>query len=68
MAEKILDHHRSFRHDVQSVSVDPTLPYAQQQEVLTRFAEEVAPVVRREVSTTLWGPRDPGRAAGFTAA
>jgi hypothetical protein len=27
----------------------------------------VAPLVRREVSTTLWGPQDPGRAAGFTA-
>ncbi len=43
------------------------LPYAQQQEVLTRFAEEVVPLVRREVTTTLWGPDDPGRAAGFTA-
>jgi hypothetical protein len=41
---------------------------SQQQEVLTRFAEEVAPLVRREVSSTLWGPQDPGRAKGFTAA
>ena len=68
VAEKIVDYHKSFRHDVQSVSVNPTLPYARQQEVLTRFAEEVAPLVRREVTTTLWGPQDPGRAAGFTAA
>jgi alkanesulfonate monooxygenase SsuD/methylene tetrahydromethanopterin reductase-like flavin-dependent oxidoreductase (luciferase family) len=67
VAAKILDYHKSYRHDVQSVSVMPNLPYAQQQEVLTRFAEEVAPLVRREVSTTLWGPQDPGRAAGFTA-
>jgi hypothetical protein len=41
------------------VSVNPTLPYTQQQ--------EVAPIVRREVTTTLWGPNDPGRAKGFTA-
>jgi alkanesulfonate monooxygenase SsuD/methylene tetrahydromethanopterin reductase-like flavin-dependent oxidoreductase (luciferase family) len=67
VAAKILDYHRAYRHDVQSVSVFPMLPYAQQQEVLTRFAEEVAPLVRREVSTTLWGAQDPGRAAGFTA-
>ncbi|AEA24580.1 Luciferase-like, subgroup [Pseudonocardia dioxanivorans CB1190] len=67
VAEKIVDYHKSFRHDVQSVSVNPTLPYVQQQEVLTRFAEEVAPLVRREVTTTLWGPHDSGRAKGFTA-
>jgi alkanesulfonate monooxygenase SsuD/methylene tetrahydromethanopterin reductase-like flavin-dependent oxidoreductase (luciferase family) len=68
VAAKIIDYHKAFRHDVQSVSVNPALPYPQQQEVLTRFAEEVAPVVRREVTTTLWGPQDPGRAKGFTAA
>jgi alkanesulfonate monooxygenase SsuD/methylene tetrahydromethanopterin reductase-like flavin-dependent oxidoreductase (luciferase family) len=67
VAAKILDYHKAYHHDVQSVSVFPMLPYAQQHEVLTRFAEEVAPLVRREVSTTLWGPDDPGRAAGFTA-
>ena len=59
---------RAYRHDVQSVSINPVLPYEQQQEVLTRFAEEVVPLVRREVpSTTLWGPQDAGRAKGFTA-
>jgi alkanesulfonate monooxygenase SsuD/methylene tetrahydromethanopterin reductase-like flavin-dependent oxidoreductase (luciferase family) len=67
VAAKILDYHKAYHHDVQSVSVLPMLPYPQQHEVLTRFAEEVAPLVRREVSTTLWGPDDPGRAAGFTA-
>jgi alkanesulfonate monooxygenase SsuD/methylene tetrahydromethanopterin reductase-like flavin-dependent oxidoreductase (luciferase family) len=67
VAAKILDYHKAYRHDVQSVSVFPMLPYEQQQEVLTRFAEEVMPLVRREVSTTLWGPQDRGRAAGFTA-
>jgi alkanesulfonate monooxygenase SsuD/methylene tetrahydromethanopterin reductase-like flavin-dependent oxidoreductase (luciferase family) len=68
VAAKILDYHKTYRHDVQSVSVNPVLPWAQQQEVLTRFAEEVAPLVRRKVSSTLWGPQDPGRARGFTAA
>ncbi|GAA1847325.1 LLM class flavin-dependent oxidoreductase [Pseudonocardia ailaonensis] len=67
VAAKILDYHKAFRHDVQSVSVNPALPHERQQEVLTRFAEEVIPLVRREVTTTLWGPEDPGRAAGFTA-
>jgi hypothetical protein len=46
----------------------PVLPHGQQQEVLTRFAEEVIPLVRREVGTTLWGPHDPGRAKGFRTA
>lgn len=68
VAEKILDYHKAYRHDVQSVSINPVLPWAQQQEVLARFAEEVIPLVRREVSTTLWGPDDPGRAAGLAAA
>lgn len=68
VAAKILDYHGAYGHDVQSVSVNPVLPYARQHEVLTRFATEVVPLVRREVSTTLWGPDDAGRAAGFTAA
>jgi len=68
VAAKIVDYHKSFRHDVQSVSIFPVLPYHQQQEVLARFAEEVIPLVRREVPpTTLWGPEDPGRAKGFIA-
>lgn len=68
VAEKILDYHRAYRHDLQSVSVNPTLPYAQQRDVLTRFADQVIPLVRREVSTTLWGPHDAGRAKGFASA
>lgn len=67
VAEKILDYHKAYRHDVQSVSVNAVLPFTQQQEVLLRFVEEVIPLVRREVSTTLWGPDDAGRAKGFTA-
>ncbi|MDX6225628.1 MAG: hypothetical protein QOE64_2004 [Frankiales bacterium] len=65
VAEKIVDYHKSYRHDVQSVSINPVLPYAQQQDVLERFATEVVPAVQRELSTTLWGPDDPGRAAGL---
>jgi alkanesulfonate monooxygenase SsuD/methylene tetrahydromethanopterin reductase-like flavin-dependent oxidoreductase (luciferase family) len=65
VAAKILDYHKSYHHDVQSVSINPVLPYPQQQEVLGRFAEEVIPLVQRETSTTLWGPHDPGRAAGL---
>jgi alkanesulfonate monooxygenase SsuD/methylene tetrahydromethanopterin reductase-like flavin-dependent oxidoreductase (luciferase family) len=68
VAAKILDYHKAYRHDVQSVSINPTLPYPQQREVLTRFAQEVIPLVRHEASTTLWGPHDPARAQGFIAA
>jgi alkanesulfonate monooxygenase SsuD/methylene tetrahydromethanopterin reductase-like flavin-dependent oxidoreductase (luciferase family) len=68
VAAKILDYHKSYRHDVQSVSINPTLPYEQQQEVLTRFAEEVIPLVRREVTTTLWSAADPARAKGLPSA
>lgn len=67
VAAKILDYHASFGHDLQSVSVNHLLDPAHQEDVLRRFAEEVAPVVRAAAPTRLWGPDDPGRAAGFTA-
>lgn len=65
VAEKIVDYHKAYRHDVQSVSINPVLPWSQQQEVLERFATEVIPAVQRELTTMLWGPDDPGRAAGL---
>ena len=68
VAEKILDYHASYGHDLQSVSINHLLEPAHQDDVLRRFAEEVVPVVRAEVATTLWGPWDARRAAGFTAA
>ncbi len=68
VAEKILDYHGTFGHVLQSVSVNHLLEPAHQEDVLRRFAAEVAPVVRAEVPTTLWGPDDGRRAAGFTAA
>ncbi|SKC71939.1 LLM class flavin-dependent oxidoreductase [Krasilnikoviella flava] len=67
VAEKILDYHGSFGHVLQSVSVNHLLAPTHQEDVLRRFAAEVAPVVRAEVTTDLWGPRDARRAAGFTA-
>ncbi|GAB3102978.1 LLM class flavin-dependent oxidoreductase [Isoptericola nanjingensis] len=68
VAEKILDYHGSFGHVLQSVSVNHLLEPSRQEDVLRRFAAEVAPVVRAEVTTTLWGPDDERRAAGLTAA
>jgi len=68
VAEKILDYHASFGHDLQSVSVNHLVPPAQQEDVLRRFAEEVIPVVRAEVKTDLWGPADARRAAGLATA
>lgn len=47
--------HKVYRHDPQSVTVDGIgLSSARQIETLERFAEEIAPVVRREAPTTLW--------------
>lgn len=68
IAEKILDYHRAYGHDVQSFSLNHHLEPGHQDEQLARFAEEVIPLVRRETPTTLWGPTDTGRAKGFTAA
>lgn len=68
VAEKILDYHASYRHDLQSVSINHTLEPEHQRDVLRRFAEEVVPVVKAEVKTDLWGPADGRRPAGFTAA
>ncbi|MFF2831950.1 LLM class flavin-dependent oxidoreductase [Cellulosimicrobium cellulans] len=68
VAEKILDYHASYGHDLQSVSVNHLIPASQQEDVLRRFAEEVVPVVKAEVKTDLWSAADARRAAGFTAA
>ncbi len=67
VVKKILDYHSSFGHVLQAVSVNHLLAPAQQEDVLRRFAQEVIPRVRAEVSTDLWSPRDERRAAGFTA-
>ncbi|WP_405646197.1 LLM class flavin-dependent oxidoreductase [Streptomyces uncialis] len=53
--DKILGYHSTYRHDLQSVTVDGFgLSRGEQIETLERFAEEIAPVVRREAPSTLW--------------
>ncbi|MYU32045.1 LLM class flavin-dependent oxidoreductase [Streptomyces sp. SID8358] len=53
--DKLLGYHALYRHDLQSVTVDGFgLPHAEQLETLQRFAEEIAPVVRREAPSSLW--------------
>ncbi|MEU0742057.1 LLM class flavin-dependent oxidoreductase [Streptomyces sp. NPDC006134] len=53
--DKILGFHASYGHDLQSVTVDTSgLSLPEQIDQLARFAEEIAPVVRREAPTTLW--------------
>ncbi|MFF4245093.1 LLM class flavin-dependent oxidoreductase [Streptomyces sp. NPDC001822] len=53
--DKILGFHAAYRHDLQSVTVDGFgLALGEQLETLQRFAEEIAPVVRREAPSTLW--------------
>ncbi|MFB7866509.1 LLM class flavin-dependent oxidoreductase [Streptomyces sp. NPDC056069] len=53
--DKILGFHEVYRHDLQSITVDAFgQSTAEQIETLERFAEEIAPVVRKEAPSTLW--------------
>ncbi|WP_406141163.1 LLM class flavin-dependent oxidoreductase [Streptomyces sp. NBC_01089] len=53
--DKILGYHEVYRHDLQSISVDGFgLARGEQLETLQRFAEEIAPVVRKEAPSALW--------------
>jgi alkanesulfonate monooxygenase SsuD/methylene tetrahydromethanopterin reductase-like flavin-dependent oxidoreductase (luciferase family) len=68
VAEKIVDYYASYRHDLQSVSINHVLDFEKQKDTLRQFAEEVVPLVQRELSpTTLWTVDDVDRAPGFTA-
>jgi alkanesulfonate monooxygenase SsuD/methylene tetrahydromethanopterin reductase-like flavin-dependent oxidoreductase (luciferase family) len=51
--EKILRYHAAYGHQVLSISVDG-LTEAEQREQVERFARDVAPVLRREVPSTVW--------------
>ncbi|WP_152395031.1 LLM class flavin-dependent oxidoreductase [Paenibacillus guangzhouensis] len=51
--EKILDYQEAFGHQVLSISVDG-LTESEQEEQLQRFAEEVLPVLQREIKSTVW--------------
>lgn len=53
--EKILVYHRAFRHQALAISVDG-LTEAEQREQAERFAREVAPVLRREIPSSVWEP------------
>lgn len=53
--DEILGCHPVYRHDLQSITVDGFgLTHGEQLETLQRFAEEIAPVLRREAASTLW--------------
>ncbi|WP_373309043.1 LLM class flavin-dependent oxidoreductase [Streptomyces lateritius] len=53
--DKILGYHEVYGHDLQSITVDGFgLSATEQTETLHRFAEEIAPVVRKEAPSTLW--------------
>ncbi|KQX48330.1 LLM class flavin-dependent oxidoreductase [Paenibacillus sp. Root444D2] len=51
--EKILNYHAAFGHQVVSISVDG-LTEAEQREQVERFATEVAPVLRKELPSSVW--------------
>ncbi|WP_339275715.1 LLM class flavin-dependent oxidoreductase [Paenibacillus sp. FSL W8-0426] len=53
IVEKILDYHQAFGHQVLSISVDG-LSHQEQLEQVQRFAEEVAPILRREIPSQVW--------------
>jgi len=59
VVDKILSYHELYGHDLQSISLPTTLPFAQQLELLERFATEVIPKVRAAAPTTLWEEADP---------
>ncbi|MBU5355096.1 LLM class flavin-dependent oxidoreductase [Paenibacillus barcinonensis] len=50
---KILDYHAAYGHQVLSISVDG-LTHSEQLEQVERFATEVAPVLRRELPSSVW--------------
>ncbi len=53
--DKILGRHEVYRHDLRSITVDGFgLSRPEQSETLQRFAEEIAPVVRREAPSAPW--------------
>jgi alkanesulfonate monooxygenase SsuD/methylene tetrahydromethanopterin reductase-like flavin-dependent oxidoreductase (luciferase family) len=55
VVDKILGYHAAYRHQLQSITVDGFgLSAGEQIDTLQRFAEEVAPVVRRAAPSTLW--------------
>lgn len=55
VVEKILRYQKAFGHEVLAISVDG-LTEAEQREQVERFASDVAPILRREVPTSVWEP------------
>lgn len=51
--EKIRNYYTAFGHQVLSISVDG-LEEQEQLEQLHRFAEDIIPVLRREIPSTIW--------------
>ncbi|WP_326812688.1 LLM class flavin-dependent oxidoreductase [Streptomyces scopuliridis] len=65
--DKILGYHEVYRHDLQSLTVDAFgLSLPEQREQLQRFAEEIAPVIRREAPSALWAGPEAGPDRGAT--
>jgi len=51
--EKLLDYHKAFGHQVQSISVEGLEP-EEQKEQLERLATEVIPVLKKEIPSFVW--------------
>lgn len=65
--DKIGRFHERLGHSLQSVSLPTTVPFAQQLDILERFATDVIPVLRRELPTTLWTAEDAAARVGAEA-
>jgi alkanesulfonate monooxygenase SsuD/methylene tetrahydromethanopterin reductase-like flavin-dependent oxidoreductase (luciferase family) len=53
VVEKIMKYHRAFGHQVLAISVDG-LTESEQREQIARFSEQIAPILRREIVSTVW--------------
>ncbi|MFV5314587.1 LLM class flavin-dependent oxidoreductase [Priestia megaterium] len=51
--EKIIDYHHAYGNEVLSISVDG-LSEAEQREQLEHFASDIAPVLRKEIPSSVW--------------
>ena len=58
--EKIIDYYHAYGNEVLSISVDG-LSEAEQREQLERFASDIAPVLRKEIPSSVWENEKRGR-------
>lgn len=53
IVERILHYHKAFGHTVQAINFE-SLPLAEQEEQMERFAKEVIPILKKEIPSFVW--------------